>query len=118
MKTLEKTHFKTFTQTKRGAIFTEKPATAAQVKAAKASYANRGKNKPNGSLTLGSVTAKAYTAAPNFGKQYFVAGDFTKVKKQIPVGTAVDLVVTDKPVVNSTTKQVIKNLFWAYAPSK
>ena len=115
MGTLETTHFKTLTQTKRGAIFTEKPATAAQVKAAKAAWTNRGKNKPNGALKLGSATVKAYTAAPSFGKQYFVAGDFSKIKKQIPVGTAVDLVVTDKAVVNNTTKQTIKNLFWAYA---
>ena len=57
-------YFKSINQSKKGAIFTEQPAT---------------------------------------------------VKKQIPVGTAVDLVVTDKAVVNNTTKQTIKNLFWAYA---
>ena len=108
-------YFKSINQSKKGAIFTEQPATAAQVKAAKAAWTNRGKNKPNGALKLGSATVKAYTAAPSFGKQYFVAGDFSKVKKQIPVGTAVELVVTDKAVVNNTTKQTIKNLFWAYA---
>tara|TARA_R100000278_G_scaffold31085_2_gene28633 strand:+ start:978 stop:1334 length:357 start_codon:yes stop_codon:yes gene_type:complete len=115
---VETLHFKSINQSKKGAIFTEKPATAAQVKAAKARWDNRTKNKPNGTLKLGSASIKAYTATPSFGKQYFVAGDFSKVKKQIPVGTAVDLVVTDKPVVNNTTKQVIKNLFWAYAPGK
>lgn len=118
MENVKTVYFKSLTQSKKGAIFTEEPATAAEVKAAKAAWNNRGKNTPNATLKFGSANVKCYSQSKNFGKQYFLAGDFTKVKKVLPVGTAMNLVVTDKPVVNRTTKEAINNLSWAYAPSK
>ena len=111
-------YFKNLTQSKKGSIFTEVPATAKEVADAKKSWKNRGKNTPNTALKFGSQTVKCYGQAKSFGRQYFLAGDFTKVKTVVPTGTAMTLVCTDKPVVNRTTKQPMKNLFWAYAPSK
>ena len=113
--TKDNVHFKTLTKSKKGAIFTQLPCTATEVAAQKKAWANRGSNGPTSTLKFGSSNVKCYSALKNFGKQYFLAGDFTKVKKPVAVGTPMELVLTDKPVINNTTKKPLANLFWAYA---
>ena len=115
---IETIYFKNLTQSKKGAILTEEPATAKEVAASKKSWKNRGKNTPNTALKFGSQTVKCYSQAKSFGRQYFLAGDFTKVKTVVPTGTPMELVLTTKPVINRTTKQPMKNLFWCYAPAQ
>jgi|21_taG_2_1085346.scaffolds.fasta_scaffold139022_1 hypothetical protein len=117
-KMIKEIYFKDLTKSKRGSIFTTVPATKAEITAAKKSWNNRGKNTPNAALKFGSQTVKCYSQAKSFGKQYFLAGDFTKVKTVVPTGTPMNLVCTDKPVINRTTKQPMKNLFWCYAPAQ
>jgi len=105
-------YFKGINKSKMGAIFTENPCTAAQVNQAKDAFNGKSMG-PTSALQFGDTTVKVYKALPNFGKQYMLAGDFSKVKKPITVGTPVELVTSDTPVLTREGKAV-KNLFWAH----
>ena len=111
-KELTTLYFKGINKSKLGAILTENPCTAEEVQAAKDAF-NGKSNGPTSALNFGDTTVKVYKALPNFGKQYMLAGDFTKVKKPVPVGTPVQVVASDTPVLTREGK-VVKNLFWAH----
>ena len=108
--TKETVYFKKVTAAKKAVVFCVEKPTASQVKAAD------GKSKTV-NFKLGKQTVTGRKAFHNFGKQYFVQLDCTKLSKtQFPkVGDEFEITVTDKPVMNSKTKKAMPNLFWGYA---
>jgi len=109
MSTKEKVFFKKMTASKKAVVFTAEPCTAEQV-------ANSGESQ-SVNFSLGAATVIGRKAFHNFGKQYFVQLDCTKVTPaQSPkVGDSFEITVTDKPVINQKTGKEMTNLFWGYA---
>lgn len=108
---MEKTtvYFKKMTASKKAVVFTAEPCTAEQV--AQSGVTNTVNFK------LGGVTVTGRTKFHNFGQQYFVQLDCTKVQpSQMPkVGQPFEIVVTDTPVINQKTGEEMPNLNWGYA---
>jgi len=104
-----KVFFKKITASKKAVVFCADKPTAQQV-------ANAGKSQTV-NFKLGGATVTGRKAFHNFGKQYFVQMDCTKMKKseQPKVGDAYEIKVTDKPVINNQTGEAMPNLFWGYA---
>ena len=102
-------YFKKITASKKAVVFTAEPCTAEQV-------ANSGESQ-SVNFTLGTATVTGRKAFHNFGKQYFVQLDCTKITPaQMPkVGQPFEITVTDKPVINQKTGEAMVNLFWGYA---
>ncbi len=101
--------FKKMTASKKAVVFTADPCTAEQV-------ANSGESQ-SVNFTLGTATVTGRKAFHNFGRQYFVQLDCTKVTPaQAPkVGDSFEITVTDKPVINQKTGKEMTNLYWGYA---
>jgi len=101
--------FKKITQSKKGVVFCVNKPTASQVKSSgKSTTVN---------FKLGGATVTGRKAFHNFGQQYFVQLDCTKLTKtQLPkVGDEFEIVTTDKPVMNQSTGEPMANLNWGYA---
>jgi hypothetical protein len=101
--------FKKITQSKKGVVFCVNKPTAQQV-------AQSGKSTQV-NFKLGGATVTGRKAFHNFGQQYFVQLDCSKLTKtQLPkVGDEFQIVVTDKPVINQSTGEAMPNLKWGYA---
>tara|TARA_R100000322_G_C5289481_1_gene152081 strand:- start:92 stop:424 length:333 start_codon:yes stop_codon:yes gene_type:complete len=106
----ETVYFKSITQSKKGVVFCVDKPTASQVKSSKL-----GSQTVN--FKLGGATVTGRKAFHNFGKQYFVQLDCTKLTKgQLPkVGDEFQIVPSEKPVINQQTGKPMTNLFWGYA---
>ena len=102
-------YFKKITQSKKGVVFCVNKPTASQVQ-------QSGKST-SVDFKMGNATVTGRKAFHNFGQQYFVQLDCSKLTKtQIPkVGTEFQIVVTDKPVINNSTGEAMPNLNWGYA---
>ena len=101
--------FKKITASKKAVVFTAQPCTAEQVQQ------SGGATTVN--FTLGGATVTGRAAFHNFGTQYFVQLDCTKMTPaQAPkVGAEYVVTTTDKPVINQKTGEAMPNLFWGYA---
>ena len=93
-------YFKKVTRTRKAVVFCVEKPTAEAVKAANA----------------GGTAIKGRKAFQNFGTQYFVQMDCTKLSKsdEPKVGTEFQIVTTTKPVINQETKEELPQLFWGY----
>jgi hypothetical protein len=102
--------FKKVTASKKAVVFCVDKPTASQVKSANG-------QSQTVNFKLGKATVTGRKAFHNFGKQYFVQLDCTKLTKtQLPkVGDEFQITVTDKPVMNKKTKEPMSNLYWGYA---
>ena len=102
-------YYKKMTASKKAVVFTAEPCTAKQV-------ADSGQSQ-SVNFTLGGATVIGRKAFHNFGEQYFVQLDCTKVtQQQSPkVGDSFEITVTDKPVINQKTGKKMTNLYWGYA---
>ena len=90
-------YFKKITQSKKGVVFCVNKPTASQVKAS-------GKST-SVDFKMGNATVTGRKAFHNFGQQYFVQLDCSKLTKtQIP-----------KAVINNSTGEAMPNLNWGYA---
>jgi len=101
--------FKKITASRKAVVFTATPATADQVA--------QSTEQTSVNFTLGGATVTGRKAFHNFGQQYFVQLDCTKMTKaQEPkVGAEFVVTVSDKPVINQKTGEAMPNLLWAYA---
>ena len=106
----ETVYFKSITQSKKGVVFCVNKPTASQVRDSK-------KGSTTVNFKLGGATVTGRKAFHNFGKQYFVQLDCTKLTKgQLPkVGDEFQIVPSEKPVINQQTGKPMTNLFWGYA---
>jgi len=102
-------YFKKITASKKAVVFCAEPCTAEQVQSSGASTTVN--------FTLGGATVTGRKAFHNFGQQFFVQLDCTKMTPtQTPkVGAEFVVTTTDKPVINQKTGEAMPNLFWAYA---
>ena len=101
--------FKKITASKKAVVFCETQPTAQQVAQSGVST--------QVNFKLGGATVTGRKAFHNFGKQFFVQLDCTKLTKsqQPKVGDSFEIVTTDKPVINNSTGEAMPNLFWGYA---
>ena len=110
MSTKTAVYFKKVTRTRKAVVFCVERPTAAAVKAANAG------NAGTASIQFGGTAIKGRKAFQNFGTQYFVQMDCTKLNKsdEPKVGTEFQIVTTTKPVINQETKEELPQLFWGY----
>ena len=102
-------YFKKMTASKKAVVFTAEPCTAEQVNQ------TAGDNSVN--FKLGNATVTGRSKFHNFGQQYFVQLDCTKMKPaDYPkVGDAHAITISDSPVMNQKTGKEMSNLNWGYA---